>query len=220
MRTQLTVRDIEQSEWPTAAGVAARAFFDEAFIVGMLGTEQLTRFEGVHHFYRAEPWDPTAAHLGAFAGSTMVGLIRASPFGRCFVCSHVDPLIPPSDPIVAKDWAFEVEVLAAHAAHADHAWISRVAVEPQIQGTGVGKALVDAAVARLATYGGGTVLLECLASRESFYVARGFIQAAEVPDPHASLSFLMRLDLPHAASHRGGGGSPRAAGAAAPRKRG
>ena len=38
-----------------------------------------------------------------------------------------------------------VEVTRAHAPYADHAWISRVAVEPTLHGAGIGKALVDAA---------------------------------------------------------------------------
>jgi GNAT superfamily N-acetyltransferase len=190
------VRELEQAEWATAAGVAARAFFDEEFIVGMLGAEPFARFVAVQHFYAVEPWDDDAVHLGAFLGTTMVGLIRASPYGRCFVCRHVSPTAPPSDPILAKDWVFEVEVLRAHAAYADHAWISRVAVEPALHGTGIGKQLIDAALERIGGDGPGSVLLECLSSRERFYAGRGFRRVAEVVDPHAEMSYLMLADLP------------------------
>jgi GNAT superfamily N-acetyltransferase len=196
MQNRPLVRELDRSEWGAASGVAARAFFDEDFIVGMLGDDPVERFVGVQHFYAAEPWDADAVHLGAFLGPTLVGLIRASPYHRCSVCRHVDPHEPPADPILAKDWVFEVEVLRAHERYGDHAWISRVAVEPQLHGVGIGKRLVDAALDRLATHGPGTVLLECLATREGFYVGRGFSRAAEVPDPHAQLSYLMRTDLP------------------------
>ena len=40
------------------------------------------------------------------------------------------------------------------------------------------------------------MLLECLKQREQFYLARGFVREAEIPDPNAELSYLMRLDLP------------------------
>ena len=192
------VRELEQSEWSTAAAVAARAFFDEEFIVGMLGEEPFARFVAVQHFYAVEPWDDDAVHLGAFLGPTMVGLIRASPYGRCFVCRHVSPTEPPNDPILAKDWVFEVEVLRAHQDYVDHAWISRVAVEPSLHGTGIGTQLIDGALARIGDDGPGHVLLECLSSRERFYVGRGFRRVAEVVDPHAEMSYLMLAELPAA----------------------
>lgn len=198
MSTVPVVRELERTEWSTAAGVAARAFFDEEFIVGMLGADPLERFVGVQHFYAAEPWDDDAVHLGAFLGPTMVGLIRASPYGRCFVCRHVSPETPPADPILAKDWVFEVEVLRSHEAYPNHAWISRVAVEPALHGAGIGTLLIDSALEHLGRRGAGTVLLECLGGREGFYTGRGFVRAGEVVDPHAEISYLMRVDLPTA----------------------
>lgn len=195
MTTRPAVRELAQDEWSMAAGVAARAFFDEEFIIGMLGADPFERFAGVQHFYAVEPWDDDAVHLGAFLDTTMVGLIRASPYGRCFVCRHVSADAPPDDPLRAKDWVFEVEVLKAHQPYVDHAWISRVAVEPALHGTGIGKLLIDAALEHLARHGAGAVLLECLASREGFYSSRGFRRVGEVVDPHAEMSYLMRADL-------------------------
>ena len=192
----LTVREIDRATWGAGAAVAARAFHDEEFVVGMFGEEPIARYAAVHHLYRHETFDPHAIHLGAFAGPELVGVIRASPAGRCHACAVIDPDDPPSDPVLAADWAFEVEVTRAHAPYADHAWISRVAVEPTLHGAGIGKALVDAAVDSLRANGGGTVLLECLKQRERFYLGRGFVRESEIPDPNAELSYLMRLDLP------------------------
>ena len=196
MSIEASVREIGREEWAAATPIAARAFFDEEFIVGMLGPDPLRRWADAHHFYASEPFDDAAVHLGAFLGDVLGGIIRISPFGSCFVCAHVDPTTPPEDEILARDWLFEVEVLKAHAEYGEHAWISRVAVEPQLHGTGLGKALVDAAVAHLAAIGPGTVLLECLAQRESFYTGRGFRRVGEVVDVHADTSYLMRIDLP------------------------
>ena len=199
MQTSVSVREIDRADWAAATPLAARAFFDEEFIVGMLGPDPLLRWVDAHHFYAAEPFDGTAVHLGAFAGDVRVGVIRVSPFGSCFVCTHVDPQTPPDDPILAKDWRFEVEVVRAHQDYAGHAWISRVAVEPQLHGTGIGKLLLTAALDHLERSGFGTVLLECLAQREGFYTGRGFRRAAEVVDVHADTSYLMRIDLPRVA---------------------
>ena len=196
MSIEATVREVGRAEWARATPIAARAFFDEEFIVGMLGTDPLQRWADVHHFYAVEPFDDTAVHLGAYVRDVLVGVIRISPYGSCFVCAHVDPTTPPDDEILARDWLFEVEVLKAHQGYAGHAWISRVAVEPQLHGTGLGKLLLDSAVAHIEQAGPGVVLLECLAQREGFYVGRGFRRAAEVHDAYADTSYLMRIDLP------------------------
>ena len=195
--TKLVIRELIQPDWPTAAGVAARAFFDEEFMVGMLGTDRLTRLEGSHRLYSNEPWDVTALHLAAFAGSTMVGLVRASPRGNCHVCFRIDPTMRPDDEVAAKEWEFELGVREVHLRHPEHAWISRVAVEPQVQGVGVGSTLLKAAVDALADRGGALVLLECLATRESFYSRNGFHHLDDVPDPFAERSFLIAAQVKH-----------------------
>lgn len=196
MSSTPTVRDVNRREWAAAAPIAARAFFDEEFVVGMFGKDPVSRWAGVHHFYAAESFDQDARHLGAFIGDTQVGLIRLSPFGKCYVCTHVSPGTPPEDPILALDWAFEVEVLKAHSTFERHAWISRVAVEPQLHGTGIGKLLVDSALARHREHGNGIVLLECLASREDFYAGRGFHTVGTLVDPYAGRALLMSTQLP------------------------
>jgi GNAT superfamily N-acetyltransferase len=196
VRSSLTVRDLSRAEWAAAAGIAARAFFGEEFVVGMFGPDPLHRWAQVHHFYAAELVDEQALHLGAFLDDVQVGLVRVSPYGSCSLCAHVSATTPPADPVLARDWVFEVEALKAHAPFGPHAWISRVAVEPQLHGTGIGTALIDTALDRLAGLGAGTVLLECLAYREGFYAGRGFRREADLVDPYAGSSLLMRADLP------------------------
>ena len=78
-----------------------------------------------------------------------------------------------------------------HRRHPDHAWISRVAVEPQLQGEGVGGALLEAALDALQDEEDALVLLECLASRESFYLRNGFHRLDEIPDPFSENASLM-----------------------------
>ncbi|HYN74618.1 MAG TPA: GNAT family N-acetyltransferase [Candidatus Limnocylindria bacterium] len=187
----LDIRELVPHERGVAAGVAARAFFDEEFMVGMMGADPLTRLEGSHRLYSEEPWHTGALHLAAFAGSTMVGVVRASPLGRCFVCFGVDPTKRPDDDVAANEWEFERAVQAVHLRHPEHAWISRVAVEPQLHGAGVGSALLAAAVDRVTDRPDTMVLLECLSTRESFYVRNGFHRLDDVPDPFAEGTLLM-----------------------------
>jgi GNAT superfamily N-acetyltransferase len=200
MTPAIETREMSRDEWTAASGVASRAFFDEAFMVGMLGIDPLERFRGAHQLYAGETFDHAAVHLGAYVGDALVGVIRASAYGTCHVCLAIDPGDPPSDPVEAKEWLFEVGVRETHLRHGPHAWISRVAVEPQVHGAGVGSALLRAALAALSRQGGGLVLLECLASRESFYLAHGFDRRDDVPEPFADASYLMGLQVPAATS--------------------
>jgi ribosomal protein S18 acetylase RimI-like enzyme len=192
MSEEPIVREIGPEDWSRATSVAARAFFDEEFVLSMLGREPLRRWHDVHRLYAEEPFDTTAVHLAAYVGDLPVGLVRASPFGACHVCRHIDPDQPPADELQAGEWAFEVEVQRAHRRHPEHAWISRVAVEPQLQGRGIGIRLVDAALALLGQDARVPVLLECLASREGFYLGRGFERVDEVVDAYAAATYLMR----------------------------
>jgi GNAT superfamily N-acetyltransferase len=193
--TSVEVRDLDPDGWAASADVAARAFFDEEFVTGMFGADALPRFAGVHHLYRAEEFDHAALHLGAFLDEVVVGVLRVSPVGACFVCTSIDPTQPPADPVLAAEWSFEVAVQDTHEGHPSHAWISRVAVEPALQGTGIGGLLLDDALARLSGAADITILLECLAGREGFYARHGFVCVGEVEDPFAELTLLMRRDL-------------------------
>ena len=167
-------------------------------MVGMLGEDPVIRLAGAYALYAGEPWDDAATVLGAFVDDTPLGIVRLSPAGACTACRTVDPASPPADPVARMEWEFELGVVATHARHGEHAWISRMAVEPQLVGHGLGGQLLDAAVAELARRGpaGAQVLLECLSSRESWYLSHGFVRLDDVPEPWADdVSYLMARDL-------------------------
>lgn len=195
-RPDVEVRRIAESARSASDGVAARAFCDEAFMIGMLGDDPVARLAGSYRLYAGEAWDPEAIVLGAYAGDAVLGLVRVSPVGRCTACRTIDPGSPPDDEIARMDWAFEVGVIETHARFGAHAWISRMAVEPRLAGQGIGGLLLEAAVAELAAQGPGRVVLECLSSRESWYVRHGFVRVDDVPEPWADdVSYLMACDL-------------------------
>jgi GNAT superfamily N-acetyltransferase len=190
--TGVDVRPVDGRDRAAADGVAARAFCDEGFMVGMLGAEPVARLGGAYRLYASEAWDDDAVVLGAYVGDALLGIVRASPVGACTACRTVDPASPPDDEILRKDWEFEVGVVTTHARHGEHAWISRMAVEPRLAGLGIGGLLLESALDELSGRGGGRVLLECLSTRESWYLRHGFARLDDVPEPWADdVSYLM-----------------------------
>jgi GNAT superfamily N-acetyltransferase len=193
---ELSIRPIPESDRAAADGVAARAFCDEGFMVGMLGDDPVARLAGSYRLYAAERWDRDALVLGAYVGDALLGVVKASPVGACTACRTVDPTSPPDDEMLRMDWEFEVGVVQVHARHGEHAWISRMSVEPRLAGLGIGSALLTAALDALtehpATTSSSRILLECLSTRESWYVNHGFARLDNVPEPWADdVSYLM-----------------------------
>lgn len=189
------MRLVERDERTTAMTLAARAFQGEPFLAELFGEEPVRRFALGQRFYQAMPWSEVNLGIGAFIGDVMVGMSVVSPYGRCQLCELIDPAKPPDDPLFALEWQFEVNVLAAHADQAPHAWVSRVIVDPALQGAGIGRRLIAESAERLHGDGGGSVLLECQPHRESFYVGCGFHRVRTFPDPAGPDALLMRLDL-------------------------
>ena len=195
MADDLTLRPLEQDEWPEAMALAARSFLNEPFLIEMFGAEPIRRFASADKYYGSKPWHDDQLHLAAFVGERLVGFCVCSPPGHCHVCTGIDPDRPPEDQRHVADWQFEVNVQAAHADHNAHAWISRVVVDPVLHGGGIGRRLMGHAAAQLRADGAEVVLLECQEHRENFYVACGFHRVRTFPDPLGPDAVLMRADL-------------------------
>jgi GNAT superfamily N-acetyltransferase len=191
----LTLRNLEQHEWPEAMRLAARSFLSEPFMVEMYGAEPVRRFALANKHYRSSPWHDDQQLIAAFVGDVLVGFCVCSSPGRCHVCTDIDPEQPPDDEAEVPDWQFEVNVQAAHADQGAHAWISRVVVESVLNGAGIGRILMSRAIAALRADGTETVLLECQEHRENFYLACGFHRAATFADPLGPDAILLRADL-------------------------
>ena len=195
MADDLTLRPLEQAEWPEAMSLATRSFLNEPFMVAMYGVEPLRRFVLAREHYRTAPWHDDQHHLAAYVGDVLVGFCVCSLPGSCHICTDTDPEQPPDDPQQVADWEFEVNVQAAHADYGSHAWISRVVVDSMLQGAGIGRTLMSHAVSALSVAGAETVLLECQVHRENFYAACGFHRARTFPDPLGPDALLMRAYL-------------------------
>jgi ribosomal protein S18 acetylase RimI-like enzyme len=185
------IRRVEISDAPAAAALATRAFMGEAFMFGMAGDGVLDRYLASHRIYSAEPWDDTALMMGAYLDELLIGIVRGSAVGQCTLCRTIDPSDPPADEARFKDWQFWVGVREVHAKYGPHGWISRMAVEPNAQGAGVGSLLIESIMGVLGQHGSGPVYLEALQERSGFYLRHGFEIVDEVPEPYADLSYLM-----------------------------
>ena len=191
MADDLTLRPLAEDEWADAMRLAARSFLNEPFMVEMFGAEPVRRFALAIEFYRSSAWHDDQRQLAAFVGDLLVGFCVCSPPGRCRICSDTDPERRPDDQLQVSEWQFEVSVQAAHADHGAHAWISRVAVDPVLRGTGIGRTLVSQAIAQVQNDGAELVLLECQPHRENFYLACGFHRVRTFPDPLGPEAILM-----------------------------
>jgi len=192
------IRLLTSTDRLDAAGLATRSFMGEAFMFGMAGDDPLDRYLASHQIYSSEPWDDTALMLGAYLDDLLVGIVRGSAVGKCTLCRTIDPLSPPEDEARRKDWEFWVGVRDVHARHDEHGWISRMAVEPQAQGSGIGSLLIEAIMDELGKHDAGPVYLEALKERSGFYLKHGFAAIDEVPEPFADLSYLMVRNVPAA----------------------
>jgi len=192
------IRLLTSTDRLDAAGLATRSFMGEAFMFGMAGDDPLDRYLASHQIYSSEPWDDTALMLGAYLDDLLVGIVRGSAVGNCTLCRTIDPLSPPEDEARRKDWEFWVGVRDVHARHDEHGWISRMAVEPQAQGSGIGSLLIEAIMDELGKHDAGPVYLEALKERSGFYLKHGFAAIDEVPEPFADLSYLMVRNVPAA----------------------
>ena len=191
MTARVDIRRVIAGEAPAAAGLATRAFMSQAFMFGMAGDDPLDRYLAAHRIYATEPWDESAIMLGAYLDDLLIGIVRGSAVGNCTLCRTIDPQLPPADEARLRDWQFWVGVREVHARYEDHGWISRMAVEPRAQGSGVGGLLIEAIMQELGNHNPGPVYLEALRERSGFYLAHGFEIIDEVPEPWADLSYLM-----------------------------
>jgi GNAT superfamily N-acetyltransferase len=194
--TALALRAIGEREWPGAVGVIHRALFDQPFARLTYGEDALARWGRSYDDYRELRREHYSVALGAFAGSVVVGVVLASLPDACRACRDVSEAAPGGDPVDVMNWQFDRDRAAVHRGQPAHAWISKMTVEPALQGMGIGRSLLDAVTARLPV--GLPVLLECETHREPFYVASGFRRVTTIPDPVGPDALLLRRDTDRA----------------------
>jgi GNAT superfamily N-acetyltransferase len=186
------LRAIEEREWPGAVGVIHRALFDQPFARQTYGESALARWGRSYDDYSELRHEHYSVALGAFAGSVIVGVALASLPGDCRACRNPSQTAPHGDKVDVMNWQYDSDRAAVHRAQPSHAWISKMTVEPALQGLGIGRSLLQAVTAHLPA--GLPVLLECETHREPFYVASGFRRVTTIPDPAGPDALLLRRD--------------------------
>ena len=188
----VALRRVAESEWRAAMSLAARGFLDAPYNVAMLGPDPVARLAALEHLHGSSPYPRDGVALAAFDGESLVGLTVVSAVDGCDLCAHTDPAHPPEDPVLAREWAYEVAAVAVHARVGRHAHLARAVVDPGRQGEGIGSALVAAALAEFDRGGGGAVVLQCVAERRAFYQRLGFAPFSTFDDPYGPPAWCLR----------------------------
>ncbi|HJX06721.1 MAG TPA: GNAT family N-acetyltransferase [Actinomycetota bacterium] len=179
---EVSIQELPPERWPEAGRLAGRAFWTEDYMVP-LADDPIDRFAVVQDLYLRMQTSPTSTTLGAFAGDHVVGL-TCIELGTCYFCSLDAEAAPPmSDRTHEVMYGVDLAIRALHVGMPPHANIGPVAVEPTLQGNGIGGRLVDAAYALAAAEGPATVSLDCDPRLQTFYEAHGFTAVARVTDP-------------------------------------
>ena len=194
---EVSIRELPPERWPEAGRLAGRAFWTEDYMAP-LADDPLERFAVVQDLYLRMGTSETSTTLAAFAGDHVVGFACVDT-GDCYFC-NLDPEATPTagDRTAEVMHGVDLTIRALHAGLPQHVNIGPVAVEPTLQGNGIGVSLVDAAYAHAAAAGPETVSLDCDPRLLSFYEARGFDAVARATDPWGFDIVGLRRDPPRA----------------------
>jgi GNAT superfamily N-acetyltransferase len=172
------------------ADVLARAFVDEPYVVVMHGPDPATRLARLHEHYARLDLAATDVVLVALDTDRIVGAALAATPGRCPACAGPPPSAGPGE----RDYREGLALV--HRAQPAHAWLAKLATDPDHQGRGIGTALVRELESRLAVLGAPRVLVECQPHRAPFYAARGYDTVTRFADPGGPDAHLMARTLP------------------------
>jgi GNAT superfamily N-acetyltransferase len=191
----MAIRPLAPDRWHEAGALAGRAFWTEDYMT-VLAEEPLERFAVVQDLYLGMQLSDSTTTLAAFAGDHVVG-VACVERGDCFFCGLDPGVEAPDDPVGAVMHGVDLAIRRLHAGlPTPHAYIGPVAVEPTLQGKGIGGALVDAAFEVAASGRPATVAIDCDERLQTFYEARGFVAVGKVADPWGFDIVGLRRDPP------------------------
>jgi len=181
---EVTIRPLKADRWPEAGAMAGRAFWTEEYM-RPLGEEPIGLYATVQDVYLGMDFTgPGSTVLAAFAGGHVIGIACVQRANECFFCTMDADAGPKGDDEVSRVFhALDLAIRELHVGLPEHAYIGPVAVEPTLQGHGIGGRLIAAAWELVAADHPPTVALDCDPRLESFYTARGFRRVGVVTDP-------------------------------------
>lgn len=180
----VTIGELPPGRWPEAGAMAGRAFWREDYN-HILSEDPIERFAIVQDIYlRMNDPTPAGRTLAAFAGDHIVGVACVDGPEQCYFCS-LDPTEPTrTDPASQALFGVNVAIKGLHVGLPGHAYIGPIAVEPTLQGQGIGRRLVGAAFEVAAAGAPPTVALDCDPRLVAFYESCGFRPVGVTTDPY------------------------------------
>jgi ribosomal protein S18 acetylase RimI-like enzyme len=177
------IRELAPARWPEAGAMAGRAFWTEEYM-RVLAKDPIALYATVQDVYLGmEIGGPDTTALGAFAGEHIVGVVCIDGPAACYFC-EMDPEAPaPTDEAHRILHGVYLAIRDLHAGLPRHANIGPIAVEPTLQGRGIGGQLLDAAWTTAVAMAPETVALDCDPRLLSYYQRFGFREVARVEDP-------------------------------------
>jgi GNAT superfamily N-acetyltransferase len=178
---EVSISELSADRWPEAGRLAGRAFWTQDYMAP-LAEDELERFAVVQDLYLRMETSATSTTLAAFAGDHLVGIATVER-GSCFFCTLDPTAEPPAGDRTAEVMhGVDLAIRALHDGLPPHANIGPVAVEPTLQGRGIGGVLIDAASDLAAAGGSVTVSLDCDPRLQAFYERHGFTPFGRVRD--------------------------------------
>ncbi len=147
-RDTLQFRELERREISFAADLAARAMRDNPPYVAIFGSDRSKRERGAKRFYRAVMGAMTKQPMAAYIDARLVGLLAADPPGTCMPSlakqiQILPQLLRMGTPADLYRGLFFVRALKRNDLEESHWHVGPVAVEPELQGNGIGGQLMQ-----------------------------------------------------------------------------
>lgn len=192
---EIVIAELPDERWPEAGAMAGRAFWTEDYM-SVIADDPIERYAEVQHLYRSMgPGNERVVSLAAFAGDHVVGVSSMTLAGDCFFC-RMNPE-EPYEPANRVDEVMHEVDLVIHRLHVglpSHAYIGPIAVEPSLQGLGIGGRLLEASWERALASGPETVALDCDPRLEGYYARHGYRRVTVEADPWGYEIVGMRRD--------------------------
>ncbi len=190
----VSIGELPPQRWPEAGAMAGRAFWREDYY-RVLSEDPIERYAIVQDIYlRMNDPTPVWRTVAAFAGDHVVGIACVDGPGACYFCSLEPGRRDHADRAAEVLYGVSLSIKELHAGLPPHANVGPVAVEPTLQGRGIGRRLVGAAYEVGASAGPATVSLDCDPRLVGFYEACGFRQVAATTDPYGFEIVGLRRD--------------------------
>jgi ribosomal protein S18 acetylase RimI-like enzyme len=179
----VAIHELTAARWPEAGAMAGRAFWTEEYM-RVLADDPIALYATVQDVYLAiDIGAPTTTALGAFAGDHVVGVGLVERPEVCYFCD-LDPEAPePTDQPSRIMRGVSLAIRELHVGLPSHAYIGPIAVEPALQGRGIGGRLLAAAWEVAVAMRPTTVALDCDPRLQSYYEGFGFRAVAHAADP-------------------------------------